>query len=64
MLLKEKHEISEVSEFSILPYIQNGKLRNLGNCWKVEKGLFKTFFFTKNWQKQIFCTEAATRGVL
>ena len=27
-----KKRISEVSEFSILPYTQNRKLRNLGKC--------------------------------
>ena len=30
MLLEEKRKISEVSEFSILPYTQNRKLGNLG----------------------------------
>ena len=30
MLLEEKKKISEVSEFSILPYTQNRKLGNLG----------------------------------
>ena len=30
MLLEEKEKISEVSEFSILPYTQNRKLGNLG----------------------------------
>ena len=29
--LKEKINISEISEFSILPYIQDRKLGNLGN---------------------------------
>ena len=29
-----------------------------------KKDLFKTFFFRKNSQKQSFCTEAASRGVL
>ena len=32
MLLEEKRKISEVSEFSILPYTQNRKLGNLGKC--------------------------------
>ena len=32
MLLEEKKKISEVSEFSIFPCIQNRKLRNLGKC--------------------------------
>ena len=32
MLLVEKVKISEVSEFSILPYTQNRKLGNLGKC--------------------------------
>ena len=32
MLLEEKKKISEMSEFSILPYTQNWKLRNLGKC--------------------------------
>ena len=32
MLLEEKKTISEVSEFSILPYTQNQKLGNLGKC--------------------------------
>ena len=32
MLLEEKKKISEISEFSILPYTQNGKLRNLLKC--------------------------------
>ena len=32
MLLVEKVKISEVSEFSILLYTQNQKLRNLGKC--------------------------------
>ena len=32
MLLEEKKKISEVSEFSILPHIQNRKLGNLGKC--------------------------------
>ena len=32
MLLEEKKKISEVSEFSILPYTQNRKLGNLGKC--------------------------------
>ena len=30
MVLEEKVKISEVCEFSILPYTQNRKLRNLG----------------------------------
>ena len=30
MLFEEKKEISQVSEFSILPYTQNRKLGNLG----------------------------------
>ena len=30
MLLEEKNKISEVFEFSILPYIQNRKLGGLG----------------------------------
>ena len=29
--LKEKIKISEISKFSILPYTQDRKLRNLGN---------------------------------
>ena len=37
MLLEHKVKISEVSEFSILPYTQNRKLGNLGN-----------FYFTSN----------------
>ena len=37
MLLEENMKISEVSEFSILPYTQNRKLGNLGN-----------FYFTSN----------------
>ena len=32
MLLLEKVKSSEVSEFSILPYTQNGKVGNLGKC--------------------------------
>ena len=32
MLLEEKNKISEVSEFSILPYTQNRILGNLGKC--------------------------------
>ena len=32
MLLEEREKISEVSEFSILPYTQNRKLGNLGKC--------------------------------
>ena len=32
MLLEEKNKISEISEFSILPYTQNRKLGNLGKC--------------------------------
>ena len=32
MLLEENMKISEVSEFSILPYTQNRKLGNLGEC--------------------------------
>ena len=32
MLLEEKKKISEISEFSILPYTQNRKLWNLGKC--------------------------------
>ena len=32
MLLEEKKKISEISEFSILPYTQNRKLGNLGKC--------------------------------
>ena len=32
MLLEEKRKISEVSEFSILPYTQNRKLGNVGKC--------------------------------
>ena len=32
MFLEEKKKISEVSEFSILPYNQNRKLGNLGKC--------------------------------
>ena len=32
MLLEEKRKISEISEFSILPYTQNRKLGNLGKC--------------------------------
>ena len=31
MLLEKKVKISEVSEFSILPYTQNRNLGNLGN---------------------------------
>ena len=30
MLLEEKNKMSEVSEFSILPYTENRKLGNLG----------------------------------
>ena len=37
MLFEDKVKISEVSEFSILPYTQNRKLGNLGN-----------FYFTSN----------------
>ena len=33
MLLEEKIKISEVSEFSILPYTQNWKLGNLGKSY-------------------------------
>ena len=33
MLLEENKKISEVSEFSILSYTQNRKLRNLGKCY-------------------------------
>ena len=32
ILLEVKKKISEVSEFSILPYIQNRKLGNFGKC--------------------------------
>ena len=32
MLLEEKKKISEISEFSVLPYTQNRKLGNLGKC--------------------------------
>ena len=32
MLLEEKKKISEVSEFSTLPYTQNRNLGNLGKC--------------------------------
>ena len=32
MFCLEKGKISDVSEFSILPYTQNGKLGNLGKC--------------------------------
>ena len=32
MLLEEKNKISEVSEFSILPYTQNQNLGDLGKC--------------------------------
>ena len=32
MVLEEKVKISEVSEFFILSYTQNQKLRNLGKC--------------------------------
>ena len=32
MLLEEKKKISEISQFSILPYTQNRKLGNLGKC--------------------------------
>ena len=32
MLLFKKVKISEISEFSILPYTQNRKLGNLGKC--------------------------------
>ena len=32
MLLEERKKMSEISEFSILPYIQNRKLGNLGKC--------------------------------
>ena len=32
MLSEEKLKISEVSEFSILPYTKNRKLGNLGKC--------------------------------
>ena len=32
MLLEEKREIFEVSEFSILSYTQNWKLENLWKC--------------------------------
>ena len=30
----------------------------------MKKDLLKTFFFRKKWQKQIFCTEAASRPAL
>ena len=40
MLLEEKKKTSEVSEFSILPYIQNQKLGNLGK-----------FSFTSNFDR-------------
>ena len=33
MLFEENMKISEVSEFSILPYTQNRKLGNLGNFY-------------------------------
>ena len=33
MLLKEKNKMPEVSEFSVLPYIQNQKIGNLGKCF-------------------------------
>ena len=32
LLEKKKKKISEISEFSILPYTQNRKLGNLGKC--------------------------------
>ena len=32
MLLEERKKMSEISEFSILPYIQNRKPGNLGKC--------------------------------
>ena len=32
MFLEDRKKISEVSEFSILPYTQNRKLENLGKC--------------------------------
>ena len=32
MVLEEEVKISEVSEFSVLPYTQNGKLGNLRKC--------------------------------
>ena len=32
MLLEEKKKVSEISEFSILPYTQNRKLGDLGKC--------------------------------
>ena len=41
MLLVEKVKISKVSEFSILPYTQNRKLRNLGK-----------FSFTSNFERR------------
>ena len=33
MLLKEKNKMPEVSDFSVLPYIQNRKIGNLGKCF-------------------------------
>ena len=33
MLLEDKKKISEVSEFSILPSVENQKLGNLGNFY-------------------------------
>ena len=43
MLLEEKKKISEMSEFSILPYTQNWKLRNLGKCSFQILTVFVTF---------------------
>ena len=40
MVLEEEVKISEVSEFSILPYTQNRKLGNLGK-----------FSFTSNFER-------------
>ena len=41
MILEKKVKISEVSEFSILPYTQNRKLGNLGK-----------FSFTSNFERR------------
>ena len=55
MFLEEKNRISDISEFSILPYTQNRKLRNLGKCYFTSKFVFPgekvkpySFFVTFN----------------
>ena len=53
MVLEEEVKISEVSEFSILPYTQNRKLGNLGK-----------FSFTSNFERKYNLNAKTTKNEL